>query len=161
MGAKGNDFWKMRSSHGRKPIFESPEDLMKSAEEYFQWCIDNPLMESKPFQHMGEVQIVEIPKTRPMTQGGMCIFLDIIQETYITYRDREGFSEVTSKIDTIIRTNKFEGATVGMFNANIIARDLGLKDESKTEHSGKVALYEGVSDEELERRIKEFEANDE
>ena len=31
-------------------------------------------------------------------------------------------------IDSIIRTQKFEGAAADLFNANIISRDLGLVD---------------------------------
>lgn len=151
---KGNQFWKQRSSHGRNPIFETKEDLWNASKEYFQWCIDNPLHETKPFQHMGDVQLVEIPKARPMTQGGMCIYLDISQETYATYRSNIDFLGVTSKIDDIIRTNKFEGATIGVFNANIIARDLGLRDETKTEHSGSIGLYDKMKDEELDEEIE-------
>ena len=31
----GNQFWKARSSHGRNPIFVSPDDLWTAASEYF------------------------------------------------------------------------------------------------------------------------------
>lgn len=37
--------------------------------------------------------------------------------------------QVTTRIDEIIYKQKFEGAAVGAFNANIIARDLGLADK--------------------------------
>ena len=40
---KGNQFWKMRETHGRNPIFETPEQLWVAACEYFQWVEDNPL----------------------------------------------------------------------------------------------------------------------
>ena len=40
----------------------------------------------------------------------------------------EAFSELTAMIDSIIRTQKFEGAAADLFNANIISRDLGLVD---------------------------------
>lgn len=33
---------------------------------------------------------------------------------------------------------KFEGASVGAFNANIIARDLGLIDKKEVEHAGNI-----------------------
>ncbi len=39
----GNRFWEQRSSHGRKPIFEDPEQLWEAACEYFEWVTDNPL----------------------------------------------------------------------------------------------------------------------
>ena len=34
----------------------------------------------------------------------------------------------------VIRTQKFEGASAGLLNANIIARDLGLSDKTELEH---------------------------
>ena len=43
----GNQFWKARSSHGRKPIFESPEKLLEACAEYFVWVEANPLWEDK------------------------------------------------------------------------------------------------------------------
>ncbi|MDR6901408.1 hypothetical protein J2W52_003032 [Rhizobium miluonense] len=33
---KGNKFWMARSSHGRNPIFATPEDLWNACNEYFQ-----------------------------------------------------------------------------------------------------------------------------
>ena len=50
---KGNQFWKMRETHGRNPIFETPEQLWVAACEYFQWVEDNPLYEEKIFHSQG------------------------------------------------------------------------------------------------------------
>ncbi len=47
------------------------------------------------------------------------------------------FLQVVSRIDEIIYTQKFEGAAVGAFNANIISRDLGLRDGSDVTTNGK------------------------
>jgi len=44
---KGNQFWKTRSSHGRNPIFPTPDALWDAACEYFQWVEDNPLWEDR------------------------------------------------------------------------------------------------------------------
>ena len=52
---KGNQFWKARSSHGRKPIFPTPDALWEACQEYFQWVEDNPLKETRPFAYQGEV----------------------------------------------------------------------------------------------------------
>ena len=50
-------------------------------------------------------------------------------------QDRD-FSQVISTIKEIIETQKFEGASAGLLNPNIIASDLGLAD--KKELSGSV-----------------------
>lgn len=133
---KGNQFWKVRSSHGRKPIFANPDDLWNACVEYFDWVGKNPLYESQAFAYQGDVQIKEIPKMRAMTLAGLCIFLDIARSTWDEYRTKDdGFSEVSTRVDEIIRSQKFEGAAAGLLNASIIARDLGLAD--KNELTGK------------------------
>ena len=132
---KGNQFWKARSSHGRKPKFASPEILLEACEEYFEWVADNPLHEAKAFSYQGETKIEYLPKMRAMTVGGMCLFLDIDKTTWLEYRNKDGFSTVTTRVDEAIRTQKFAGAAADLLNANIIARDLGLAD--KNEFTGK------------------------
>ena len=133
---KGNKFWEIRSSHGRKPIFESHEKMWEAACEYFQWVEDNPLWESKVAQYQGDVVEMTLPKMRAMTLDGLWLFLDIGKQTWYDYCEREDFTAVTNQIDSVIRSQKFAGAAADLLNANIIARDLGLKDESKRELTG-------------------------
>lgn len=127
----GNQFWKARSSHGRRPIFADPDTLWSAAAEYFEWVDKHPLKEAQAFAYQGVIKIKDLPKMRAMTVAGLCLFLDISKQTFCEYRDREGFSDVTTRIDDVIRTQKFEGASAGLLNANIIARDLGLADKSE------------------------------
>lgn len=134
----GNQFWKQRSTHGRNPKFESPEALWEAATEYFEWVEAHPLQEAQAFAYQGNVKVQELPKMRAMTIMGLCIFLDISQQAWSEYKQRNGFGEVTTRIDEIIRTQKFEGASAGLLNANIIARDLGLADKQET--SGAVTV---------------------
>jgi hypothetical protein len=132
----GNQFWKARSSHGRKPIFATPEQLWEAACEYFEWNEANPLWEVKSYMYQGAPVQDQIPKMRAMTIEGLCLFIDISQQAWSEYKQRDGFGEVTKEIDSIIRKQKFEGAAAEMLNPNIIARDLGLKDQTANEHTG-------------------------
>lgn len=125
----GNEFWKQRSSHGRKPIFESPEQLWDACVEYFQWVEDNPLQEAKVVTVKGEAQVIALPKMRAMTIDGLCIFLDIDDSTWANYREREAFIGIIARVEKIIRQQKFTGAAADLLNANIIARDLGMSDK--------------------------------
>ena len=137
MGApKGNKFWEKRSTHGRKPIFESDEDLKKCCLEYFDWCHENPLYEMKAFLSNGEILQEPLYKIRAYTIGGLCIFLDIDQTTWGDWRTKDDFSLVIGQIEAIIRDQKFTGASAGLLNASIIARDLGLKEATQNEISG-------------------------
>lgn len=131
----GNQFWKARSTHGRKPIFPDEETLWDACVEYFEWVEANPLYEDSVQSYQGNVKHEPIAKMRAMTLAGLCVFLDINRETWDEYRKRDGFTEVTTRVDSIIRDQKFSGAAAGLLNANIIARDLGLVE--KQEHTGK------------------------
>lgn len=129
----GNRFWEARSSHGRTPVFKCPRDLWKGALEYFEWVHDNPLMEARPMGSKDGPVIVNVPKMRAMTIDGLCNFLDIGVSTWHDYRKKTDFSEVCTRIDGIIRQQKFEGASAELLNPAIIARDLGLADKQQHE----------------------------
>lgn len=133
---KGNRFWELRSSHGRRPIFSSPDDLWNAACEYFQWVEDNPLWEDKVTSFQGVNTHEPVAKMRAMTLDGLVLFLDIDDTTWRRYKEREDFSQVTTRIEKTIRSQKFAGAAADLLNANIIARDLGLADKSELAGSG-------------------------
>jgi hypothetical protein len=149
---KGNQFWKLRSKHGRDKLFATPELLWDAACEYFQWCEDTPYHEveqvkyspMKPFKgDDGEMvfppNFVELPRLRPFTIQGMCLYLDCNVlflnqfETSLsgkTDKLSKDFSIIISRIRETIYNQKFSGAAAGFFNANIIARDLGLQEKT-------------------------------
>ena len=136
----GNKFWLQRSSHGRKPVFATPEDMWKAACEYFEWIYNNPLYERKVFNYQGEIVSTDVPKMRAMTEAGLCFFLDIGTSTLHDYKNKEDFSDVISKIEQVIFTQKFEGAAADQLNANIIARELGLADKKESTIDAKVQV---------------------
>lgn len=133
----GNQFWKARTSFGRDKLFATKEILWEAATQYFDWVHENPLAEAVVYQ--GEVSTKTKPLMRAMTIDGLCIFLGIDQETLSNYETKDGYEDyfgVVRRIKSIIRTQKFEGASAGLLNPNIIARDLGLAD--KKEVSGDI-----------------------
>lgn len=131
---KGNKFWEARSSHGRKPKFETSESLWEACCEYFQWVEDNPLWESKVAQYQGQPVDMIVPKMRAMTVAGLCLFLDISEETWSNYKQRgDDFIEVTTRATKVIYDQKFAGAAAELFNPNIIARDLGLSEKTNSD----------------------------
>lgn len=122
----GNQFWKLRSSHGRKPRFASPDELWNACCEYFEWVESNPLKAEKVFVNRGEIIRVTLDKLRPMTLRGLCHFIDVDPSTWSAWRHSEGFSNICEQVGQVIYTQKFEGAAAGLFNPRIIARELGL-----------------------------------
>lgn len=133
---KENQFWKLRSKHGREKLFSSPDLLWNAACSYFEWCEAHPLLEvSVKGKDNTEVAI---PKMRPFTLKGLCLYLGCnegyIQQLEASLRaksdeESRAFVDVITRIRDVIYTQKFEGAAVGLFTYNIIARELGLTEK--------------------------------
>lgn len=133
---KGNKFWQARSSHGPDPKFENCSDLWSACLEYFEWVERNPLKEAKLTQEKGKPKVMHLNKMRAMSITGLCVFLDIDDQTWRNWREgRKDLFGVIARAEQIIFTQKFEGASADLLNPSIIARDLGLAD--KKEHTGK------------------------
>jgi hypothetical protein len=137
---KGNQFWKFRSKHGRDKLFETPELLWESACEYFQWCEDNPLYETKAFAYKGKIITKAFPKMRAMTLSGLCFYLHCDESYFRSFKSlatekQEDFLTVIREIEKAIYNQKFQGAAADLLNANIIARDLGLVEKTENTHS--------------------------
>lgn len=138
MGApKKNQFWKARSKHGRDKIFKSPKQLWDACVEYFDWCEKNPIITYKPFSSDGKSWNHEVPVMRAMTIQGLCIFLDVTTETWNNYKKDKDFFGVITRAEEVMYNQKFTGASAGVLNANIIARDLGLKEQTENKHEVK------------------------
>ena len=138
---KGNQFWKLRSKHGRDKLFATPELLWEAACEYFQWCENNPLYEMRGFAYQGVVTKEQFPKMRAMTLSQLCFYLHCSDSYFRTFKSTlqekdEDFLTVIHEIETIIYNQKFQGASADLLNANIIARDLGLSDHSDITSDG-------------------------
>lgn len=127
---KGNQFWKARTKHGRDKIFASSELLWDACVEYFEWVEVNPLEEDNLVTFQGFATHEPTKKMQAMTIQGLCLFLDIHHSTWAEWRKSENdFSEVVTRVESVIYHQKFSGASAGLLNANIIARDLGLADK--------------------------------
>ena len=133
-------YWKWKGNTGKPKSLKNPKILMDAAKEYFEWCDDNPLLR-KDFIRSGEMAgtIIDIPAMRPYTWMGLEMWLrdkNIIAKLD-DYRanSRDAYSEYSDSlthIEKIIIDQKFSGAAAGFFNANIIARDLGLTEKSES-----------------------------
>jgi hypothetical protein len=147
----GNQFWKMRSSHGRDLLFASPSLLWESACEYFEWCTENPWLKSESIKS-GELAgtTMLVPTARPFTLHGLCLYLDCSTSYFREFKrsrgdSNMGFMSVIEKIEQTVYQQQFEGATVGAYNASIIARTLGLTDKQEIDHTSKGEAIQSVT----------------
>jgi len=165
----GNQFWEFRSKHGRDKLFSTPELLWEAACEYFQWCDDNPLIESKAFSFQGEISIAELPKMRAYTIGGLTLYLGVNPQYLNDFEKglkdndplKDGFSSIIREIKETIYNQKFTGAAADLLNANIIARDLGLSDKKDLSSSdGTMTPAKSFSPEEYAEAAKRIQMDD-
>jgi hypothetical protein len=140
---KNNEFWKLRSKHGRDKIFATPEIMLEAAYEYFKWCEDNPLIEID-YRGANPPVKIELPKMRAYTIQGLTCFLHVNTVFFSGFERDLGenkdeisndFHKVITHVKEIIYNQKFVGAASGFLNPNIIARDLGLSDKQEV-HGG-------------------------
>ena len=138
---RGNQFWRVRSKHGRDFLFKTPESMLKACFEYFEWIENNPLYEA--VLHQKTTELISVPKMRPFTMQGLCGYLGCSSNYFrnfkynlekrekaieLSNKDRD-FLAIIARVEDIIYRQKFEGAASGFLNANIICRDLGLADK--------------------------------
>lgn len=124
----GNEFWRLAEGFGREKIFETPRDLVDKASEYFQWVEDNPIVADKVF---GTGLRMPVNHPRAPTIEGFCAFAGIGRSTWGDYSKRDGFAEACELVQTFMFRAKLEGAAAGVFNAQIITRELGLVDRAE------------------------------
>lgn len=137
---EGNNYWQFRNKHGRNHKY-TPELLWEEAVKYFEWMSEK-VWNKKEAIKSGELAgtLIDVPTSTPMSIEGFCLFADIEPKTFRSYDSENNldFLPITTRIRGIIESQQFEGATVGAFNPNIIARKLGLADKTENEHSIKL-----------------------
>lgn len=154
---KGNQWWKMRSKHGRDRIIQDPQALLDSAYEYFEETTKRVWLKQ---DFVGKDGIeVQRESVTPFTKSGLCLFLDIDQwRTIESLKEvSSDFLQVVTHIEKIIYTQKIEGASVGAFNASIVSRELGLADAQEITakvNSIPLVLADGRSYDDLKNELK-------
>lgn len=151
------EWWDAQSSLGPKPLITTPEELWDAAREYFVWNEKHPLWEQKVFAYKGETTREPLPRMRAMSLEALCHFLDIPTNEWENLRKNGDLLPTCKRIEEVIYSQKLQGASADLMNANIIARDLQLKDHK--EHSGPgggPVQHEDVSSLELAKAVAQI-----
>lgn len=153
---RGNQFWKLRNKHGRETLFESSELLLQSANEYFEWCDKHTWYKQEAVKSGVECgRIIDIPIRRPYSMSGLCVYLGCSQSYFGSFKKKctADFREAIERIENIIETQQFEGAVTGQFNASIIARKLGLKEQTDIVANDKTVFKIEVIDRKTQKQL--------
>ena len=131
----------------KQKYIETPEKLWELFLDYVKHEANNPMMKVEYVGKDGERVLTPLPV--PITfEGFECYLADreVINDLGDYESDKGGsyasYSTIITRIKKNCFVNNFKGASVGLFNANIIARKLGLteKTDNNTTLSGKIEI---------------------
>ncbi len=114
-----------------RPRAYTPEALEAKFEEYVEWVKANPVYINK----VSAGEIIPVPTQRPLTLVGFCQFAKISKDTFRRYEDE--FCGLLTCVRVAIEADQLEGAMVGQYNPNIVARVLHLADRQDVTTNGK------------------------
>jgi hypothetical protein len=120
---------------GRPPIFETPEALEESINEYFQSGVKvrKVIVGKAPNQ-----QVIEVPIP---TISGLCYHIGFeSRQSFYDYEEKPEFSYTVKRARLFIEVEYEEQLTAGNTVGAIFAlKNFGWKDKTETEHSGIIA----------------------
>lgn len=138
---------------GRPRKFK-PADLLDEFQNYIQDRMSNPIVEKEEESgYAGQNSSAKTKeKSHPqlLSVADFCVFLGCSRNWWNELPDE--FLGVKSHISTYIDNFQLKGASIGVFNANIVSRLLGLKD--KTEFSGGGIILRVETDQETKEMIE-------
>src|SRR5690606_30648017 len=100
------------------------------------------------------------PIHKPYTRAGFIHFVGASPNWLKEFKKHcgEDFLAVIDEIENFIDNQQWEGAAVGVFNANIIARTLGLKDKSDiTSNDNEITVQPPLSFNDVKKKLKEID----
>lgn len=124
-------------------VYKDPMDLWEDAKDYFTWCEKNPHKEVKLCaRRSGRPYRETIEHPRAFTAAGLAAFCGFSSSQFKKWLSDEDClcHEVAVKIQDIMFEQKFTNAAVGLMNAGLVSRDLGLADKREVEGGGNLVL---------------------
>lgn len=138
-----------KSKGGRPRIFETPEDLEKTFNEYLEF-MKTQTWKKQEFIKSGEFagKIIELETQRPLTMESFCLFANINSKYLYQLNEdtKQKFSNIVTRIHETLREQKVSGAMVGAYNSNLVARLEGITDKHDiTSNGDSISLNVNVS----------------
>jgi len=159
---------------GRPRHFDTPEEMIERAVEYFRHSERTTIDEVLVFAN-GSTQVKSHPV--PFLRKGLLLFLGLSDNAYqeyrAGYRDKKmiedhvldpdetiTFAEACAWMDQVIAHQKMSGAVVGIYNAQMVGRILGLAERSEISgpDGGPIETSEISPREIIERRLARLAA---
>ncbi len=126
---------KLETKPGRPKAIDSPEMLLELWNDYKKVTDANPW--HKVDVYGKDANLMRVPLQVPYTWEGFdsYLFNKGILKTMDDYKKNyngayQMFSHIIAHIQSEIFAHNYTGAAIGVFNANLIARKLGIKDQT-------------------------------
>lgn len=124
---------------------ETPQKMWELFEKYVEHEVKNPMHKVEYVGRDGSKALTPLPT--PITfEGFECyladknIIADLGHYSANTNGDYEDYRTIITRIRNNCFVNNFKGAAVGLFNANLIAKKLGLIDKQELKTEGKIKI---------------------
>ncbi len=119
---------------GRGPNADyRPSELRQRAVDYFEY------MRGKVWNRVEVLKggifagtLYEVPTSCPLDLKGFLLFAGFGARRWERYKNNEAYADVCEWVEMVIETQNFEGAAVGAYNANLIARRHRIADKTET-----------------------------
>lgn len=137
----GNQWWKLRSKHGRDSIFATPAILEEECNKYFEATDTRSDWDGQNWVGKDGEEVV-VKKKIPYTLSGLCMFLGVSQqffrsfETTETFKNNKDFSLVYTRVKNTIETQQLEGALNRYYPDSLVARLNGYVDKTDMTSGG-------------------------
>ena len=102
---------------GRPRKFESPEQMQKAIDKYFDRCDSNT---KQIVNKQGEVEVIDAPI--PYTIEGLCVCLEVCRDTLLNYEKDDGYKEffdTVKKAKSKVTERQVEMALSGNSNSTL------------------------------------------
>lgn len=116
-----------------KRTFNTPSDLYEAFEDYRNYVKSHP----KKVQKLGYNQKIEIEHEMPLTLQGFETFVGADLSKYLTAKKETIYADyypITRAIKKEIQHDQLSGALIGIYNANLVSRLVGLHAKETAEN---------------------------
>ena len=135
------DYKKLRKSKGKPKRY--------TVDELWSVFIDYLEQRDKEFAMKPEMvkggdmagTIIDVPLKLPLSIESFCVFAEMARQTFYNYLDKnkkeyKDYLDTSLRIKTIIEQNQLDGASVGLYNAGIIGKRIGLTEKTESTIKG-------------------------
>ena len=143
---------KKNSLSGNNKYIETPEKLWDLFINYVKFELDNPMYKVEYVGKDGRIE--RTPLETPITfEGFECYLADnkVINDlgSYVSNKgdNYSEYSTIITRIQKNCFVHNFKGASVGLFNPNIIAKKLGLVDRIQNDVKIEQGLFPEINPE--------------